>query len=143
MTWWKAFWAACVATLLGLAFWYNRKTYTRKSKKWCAIKAIVDTTLVLGLAFRLPVLLCGYVILWMTRPLIKRPVLRTTVGALIGIAVAFLSGYAIEFIVIAGIFAIDMVSGGVYRYWTGISDEKINWREELFGRRKRPAPAVA
>lgn len=131
---WKAFWAACVAALLSIALWRNKKTY-RKSWVWCAIKSIFDVALVLGLALRLPLLLCAYVIMWLTKPLANRPVLRVTYGALAGIAIAFLSGFAIEFVVIAGIFAIDQVTGGAWKYWFGISTKQINWKAEAFGHR--------
>jgi hypothetical protein len=135
MSWRKAIWAACIAALFGLAFWRNRKVYAKHSRLWCGIKSAIDVTLVLGLAFRVPVLLCAYVIMWLTKPLNKQPVLRTTVGAIIGITVAFLSGFAVELVVVAGVFAVDMVTGGVWKYWSGISTEKIDWRAELFGKR--------
>jgi hypothetical protein len=134
MTWWKTFWTACVAILVGLAFWRNRKSYKR-SNVWCLIKSLIDVALVLGMAFRLPMLLGAYVIMWLTKPLNHRPVLRIAYGALIGIAIAFLSGFAIEFVVLAGIFAIDMVTGGALRHWRSISAEKLDWRAEIFGPR--------
>jgi len=122
-----------MAVLLSLAFWRNRKTY-KKPFLWTAGKSLIDVALVLGLAFRLPFLLCAYVIMWLTKPLANRPVLRVAYGALMGLAITFLSGFAIELVVIAGIVAIDQVTGGAWKYWLGISTEKIDWRAELFGR---------
>jgi hypothetical protein len=138
MTWWKAFWAACITTLLGLSLWQNRRAYQKKSWTWVSFKSAIDVSVVVGLAMRIPILLCGYVILWLTKPLSKKPVLRTTVGALIGIAVSFFSGFAMEIIVVAGIFAIDMVTGGIWHYWQSIGDGKLDWKAEL-GLRRRAA----
>ena len=88
---------------------------------------------------RIPILLCGYVILWLTKPLSKKPVLRTTVGAIIGIAVSFFSGFAMEIIVVAGVFAIDLVTGGIWHYWQSIGDGKLDWKAELGLRGKAAA----
>jgi hypothetical protein len=132
---WKAFWAACVAFLLAVALWRNKKTYG-KSWVWCAIKSIFDVGIVLFVALRAAPLLCAYVIMWLTKPLANRPVLRVTYGAIMGIAIAFLSGFAIEFVVIAGIFAIDQVTGGAWKYWFGISRQQIDWKAEAFGLRR-------
>jgi hypothetical protein len=139
MSWWKAFWAACITTLLGLSLWHNRRVYRTRSWTWVSFKSVVDVSLVIGLAMRVPVLLCGYVILWLTKPLQKKPVLRTTVGAILGIAVGFFSGFAMEVIVVAGVFAMDMVTGGIWHYWQSIGNDKLDWKAELGLRRKKAA----
>ena len=53
----KLFWAACIATLCGLAFWKNSKSYPGKSRLWRLGKSAIDTGLVLLMVVYAPALL--------------------------------------------------------------------------------------
>lgn len=133
---WKMFWACFVASVFGLSLWSNRRLYRNKSWTWVGVKSLFDAGLVLALAMKIPVLLCGYVCVWLTRPFKDRPVLRTTLGTLIGLTIGVLSAFSMEAVVVLGIFAVDLVSGGIVRYWNGIGAETIDWKAEIGLRRK-------
>jgi len=101
-----------MAALLGLAFWKNSQSYPHKSPLWRLGKALIDTGLVILLAIYAPALLLMYVVIWLTSPF-KNKVLQVSAGFGVALAVTHIAGVLFEAIAIAGIFAIDLVTGQV------------------------------
>jgi hypothetical protein len=108
----RLFWAALAAALLGLAFWKNSQSYPGKSWLWRFGKAVIDTGLVVLLAIYAPTLLLMYVVIWLTSPF-RNKVLQVSAGFGAALAVTHIAGVLFEAIAIAGIFAIDLVTGQV------------------------------
>lgn len=133
---WKAFWATGLAALFGLSLWQNRRRYQQRSWWFVSIKSAVDTGLVSLLAMKMPAMLCGYVILWLSKPVKGKPMVRTTITTLLGVGISVAANRFMEAVVILGVLAMDLVSGGFARYWKGIGAETIDWKRELHLRRK-------
>jgi uncharacterized membrane protein len=112
VTRYRLFWAALVAALLGLAFWKNSQSYPHKSWLWRLGKAAIDSGLVILLAIYTPALLLMYVVIWLTSPF-KNRVLQVSAGFAAALAITHIAGVLFEAIAIAGIFAIDLVTGQV------------------------------
>lgn len=98
------------STVLGLLFWRNSSRYPTKSILWRAGKTVIELSLVLLTALRLPVMLVSWSCLWITRP-IQTPWIKVTVGVAIGTILGFLSMYALELLIIIGVFGIDDITG--------------------------------
>jgi uncharacterized membrane protein len=112
VTRYRLFWAALMAALLSLAFWKNSQSYPGKSWLWRLGKAVIDAGLVVLLAIYAPALLLMYVVIWLTSPF-KNRVLQVSAGFGAALAVTHVAGILFEAIAIAGIFAIDLVTGQV------------------------------
>ncbi|MGO8736459.1 MAG: hypothetical protein ACLQVM_27115 [Terriglobia bacterium] len=108
----KLFWAACIATLCGLAVWKNSKSYPRKSKLWRLGKSAIDTWLVLLLVVYAPALLLMYVVIWLTSPF-KNRIMQSTAAFASILAVSHLAGIIFEAVAVFGIFAVDLLTGQV------------------------------
>jgi uncharacterized membrane protein len=101
-----------MAALLGLAFWKNSQSYPGKPPLWRLGKSLIDTGLVILLAIYAPALLLMYVVIWLTSPF-KNKVLQVSAGFGAALAVTHIAGVLFEAIAIAGIFAMDLVTGQV------------------------------
>ncbi len=108
----KLFWAASIATLCGLAFWKNSKSYPRKSKLWRLGKSAIDTGLVLLMVLYAPALLLMYVVIWLTSPF-KNKIMQSTAAFASILAVSHLAGVVFEAVAVCGVFAVDLVTGQV------------------------------
>ena len=108
----KLFWAACIATLCGLAFWKNSRSYPRKSRLWRLGKAVIDTGLVVLMVIYAPALLLMYVVIWLTSPFRNKIVQSTAAFASI-LAVSHLAGIVFEAVAVFGVFAVDLLTGQV------------------------------
>ena len=108
----KLFWIACGASLLGLAYWKNTKSYPLM--KWYNrfIKSGIDTGIVILMGLYAPALLLMYVVIWLTSPF-KNKTAQVTAGFAAGLAVSHIAGVLFEVVMIAGIFAVDLVTGQV------------------------------
>jgi hypothetical protein len=124
---WVAFWVTVTAILGLLLFWKNTKTYAEESVLWRIGKSLIDMGLILLCAIRLPALLIGWCVLWLTKP-IEHPALRTTMAILTGMLLAVAGQTAIEILVLLSIFAVDLVTGkqGFLLNWkkAGEAEEK-------------------
>ena len=108
----KLFWAVCIATLCGVAFWKNSKSYPGKSKLWRLGKSAIDTGLVLLLLLYAPALLLVYVVIWLTSPF-KNKIMQSTAAFASILAVSHLAGIVFEAVAVLGVFAVDLVTGQV------------------------------
>jgi hypothetical protein len=108
----KLFWAACIATLCGLAFWKNSKSYPGKPRLWRLGKSAIDTGLVLLLVLYAPALLLVYVVIWLTSPF-KNKIMQSTAAFASILAVSHLAGVVFEAVAVLGVFAVDLVTGQV------------------------------
>jgi hypothetical protein len=108
----KLFCAACIATLCGLAFWKNSKSYPLKSRLWRFGKSAVDTGLVLLMFLYAPALLLMYVVTWLTSPF-KNKIMQSTAAFASILAVSHLVGIVFEAVAVLGVFAVDLVTGQV------------------------------
>ena len=108
----KLFWAACIATLCGLAFWKNSKSYPGKSRLWRLGKSAIDTGLVLLMVLYAPALLLMYVVIWLTSPF-KNRIMQSTAAFASILAVSHLAGIVFEAVAVFGVFAMDLLTGQV------------------------------
>jgi uncharacterized membrane protein len=108
----KLFWAASIATLCGLAFWKNSKSYPRKSRLWRLGKSAIDTGLVLLMVLYAPALLLMYVVIWLTHPF-KNRIMQSTAAFASILAVSHLAGIVFEAVAVLGVFAMDLLTGQV------------------------------
>jgi hypothetical protein len=108
----RLFWAACIATLYGLAFWKNSKSYPSKSRLWRLGKPAIDTGLVLLMVLFAPALLLMYVVIWLTT-LFKNKIVQSTAAFASILAVSHLAGIVFEAVAVFGVFAVDLVTGQV------------------------------
>jgi hypothetical protein len=108
----KLFWAACIVTLCGLAFWKNSKSYPGKPRLWRLGKSAIDTGLVLLLVLYAPALLLVYVVIWLTSPF-KNRIMQSTAAFASILAVSHLAGIVFEAVAVLGVFAVDLVTGQV------------------------------
>jgi len=108
----KLFWAACIATLCGLALWKNSKSYPAKSKLWRLGKSAIDTGLVLLMVLYAPALLLMYVVIWLTSPF-KNKIMQSTAAFASILAVSHLAGIVFEAVAVFGVFAVDLLTGQV------------------------------
>jgi hypothetical protein len=108
----KLFWAASIATLCGLAFWKNSKSYPQKSKLWRLGKAVIDTGLVPLMVLYASALLLMYVVIWLTSPF-KNRIMQSTAAFASILAVSHLAGIVFEAAAVFGVFAVDLLTGKV------------------------------
>jgi uncharacterized membrane protein YphA (DoxX/SURF4 family) len=105
-----AFWTATVLLLSGLLFWRNKVKYPTKRVPFLILKSATELSILMVSAIRLPMLLCAWISLWITRP-IKAAWLRTTVGVLVAIGLGYLCIFAMELVLLLSVFSIDEITG--------------------------------
>lgn len=118
----KRIYLAVIVGMLGLyslTFWKNSRSYSFKSRNWCVVKSLVDSSLVMLAAFYLPALLVGWTVMWLTRGITRRSV-QITASIILGIIFSTISGFALEILCVTSIFGIDLLTGkqGLYGWWT-------------------------
>ena len=104
------FWAVLLSAVSGLLVWRNTRRYPTKSVIWRIVKSVSEIVLLLLSALRLPIVLISWCSVWITRP-IKTPWIRATIGALAGMILGFLALYAMELLILVGVFSIDDITG--------------------------------
>jgi len=112
VTRYRLFWAACIATLCGLAFWKNSKSYPGKSRLWRLGKSAIDTGLVLLLVLYAPALLLMYVVIWLTSPF-RSKIIQVSAAFASILAITHLAGVVFEAVAVLGVFAVDLLTGQV------------------------------
>jgi hypothetical protein len=105
-----AFWTATVLLLSGLLFWRNKVKYPAKRVPFLIHKSATELSILVVSAIRLPMLLCAWISLWITRP-IKAAWLRATVGVLVAIGLGYLCVFAMELVLLLSVFSIDEITG--------------------------------
>jgi hypothetical protein len=109
---WYTFVIAGVAALFGISLTRNWFGYRDKSILWKVVKSVIDTTIVILVAEWLPIVLAGWTMVWITRPA-KDPMIKVVISAVVGLLIyGVLMESGFEIIMITGIFAIDLVTGG-------------------------------
>ena len=104
------FWLLLSSLISGILYWRNTRLYPSKSITWRVGKVFAEIVLLLLSALRLPVVLISWCCVWLTRP-IQTPWIKVTVGALSGLFLGFLALYAMEFLILLGVFSIDDITG--------------------------------
>lgn len=120
---WRLLWAAAIAAVAGLVVWRNLRLYPKKHWHFHCWKSLVDTLLVVGLAWKFPVLLVVWTVTWLTRP-IKTKIVQVSVGVGLGYIMMVCSATVFEVIVLLSILAIDQVSGTAWQYWQQAGKEE-------------------
>ena len=105
-----AFWAATVLFLSGLLFWRNKRKYPAKRVPFLILKSGTELAILMVAAIRLPMLLCAWIGVWITRP-IKAAWLRATVGVLVAVGLGYLCIVAMELVMLLSVFSIDEITG--------------------------------
>lgn len=113
---WYAYWAVLVSGLLGLLYWKNSSNHKNKTWKWNAGKSVIEgIMLVLSAAF-MPAFLVIYGGMWCTRR-IEKPAIRAGVGFAVSIGLMLMLANFLEFVVVLGVFAIDLIATDFLAYW--------------------------
>lgn len=119
-------WAAAIAIVGACLFWRNRTRYRSRSVIWQAGKSLVEMIVLFLTAAVMPALLIVWLVVWVTKP-IKTPWVRTITGVLSGVLFGFCSTFALEALIVCGIFAIDLKTGahegGFLHCWKRAKDE--------------------
>lgn len=105
-----AFWGVLLTLVSTLLFWRNTRRYPARSVIWRIVKSASEIVLLLLSALRLPVVLISWCSVWLSKP-IETPWIRATFGAIAGIILGFLALYAMELLILIGVFSIDDITG--------------------------------
>jgi hypothetical protein len=106
---WGLYWAALVAALFGVLIIKNQKTHHDKTRHWQMSKSIIECILLVLAAAFMPAILVVYSSMYFTQ-WIKRPAFRIGAGFIIGTILMMTVGWALELLVLAGCFAINLIS---------------------------------
>lgn len=106
---WSVYWTALVGALLGVLWLKNSHTHKDKTTQWNLGKSIIECILlVLAVAF-MPAIIAIYGSMWITKG-IKRPGIKILVGFSVGTVLMIVMGWALEILVLVGVFSIDVLS---------------------------------
>lgn len=106
---WILYWIALIASLFSVLLFKNRRSYTDKTKHWQLGKSIIECILLVLAAAFMPAILVVYASMYFTM-WIKRPAFRIGAGFIIGTVLLMTLGWALELLVLAGAFAINLIS---------------------------------
>ncbi len=106
---WSVYWTALVGALFGALYLKNNHNHKDKTVQWNLGKSIIECVLlVLAVAF-MPAVIAIYGSMWITKG-IKRPGFKILVGFSVGTALMIIMGWALEVLVLIGVFGIDILS---------------------------------
>jgi asparagine N-glycosylation enzyme membrane subunit Stt3 len=112
---WYAYWAGIIAFLFGALYLKNAHRHQDKTCQWNLSKSAIECImLVLATAF-MPAILVVYGSMWLTKG-IKRPAFRMGAGVAIGTILMMLVGWALEVLVLLGVFSINLISDDFLGY---------------------------
>jgi len=120
-----------ITVLFAMLLWRNFTLYKEHSKVWRIGKSCIDLSIIVALAWRLPVLLVAWCIQWIVRPL-RNPMARATIGVFASLAFGFFHQYTMEILLVSSVFAVDLVTGNnsFLRHWNETEHKKRNDIEE-------------
>jgi len=106
---WSLYWTALISLLFGALYTKNYFNHKDKTIQWNLGKSIIECVLlVLAVAF-MPAVIAIYGSMWITKG-IKRPGFKILVGFSVGTALMLIMGWALEILVLIGVFGIDILS---------------------------------
>jgi hypothetical protein len=106
---WILYWCGLIAALFSVLWFKNKKSYTDKTKQWQFGKSIIECILLVLAAAFMPAILVVYASMYFTQ-WIRRPAFRIGAGFIIGTILMMTLGWALELLVLAGCFAINLIS---------------------------------
>lgn len=123
---WSVYWTALVGALLGALYLKNNHNHKDKSLQWNLLKSCSECILlVLAVAF-MPAIIAIYGSMWITKG-IKRPGIKILVGFSVGTALMLIMGWALEILVLIGVFSIDVLSDDFLSFM----NERRQMKEQL------------
>lgn len=112
---WHAYWVALIGLLFGALYWKNARTHKDKTRQWRVGKSAIECILLVLAAAFMPAILVVYGSMYFTKN-IKRPAFRIAAGVAIGTGLMMIVSWALEFLVILGVFSIDLLSNDFLGY---------------------------
>jgi hypothetical protein len=123
---WKLFWIALWSILVGALITRNVIRYKDQPFLWCIGKSVLDTVLVVFSALFLTPFLVAMNVSWIVSFFDKKWA-KLVIGTISGIVFGLLAGYAIEVLVLFGIFSVDIKTGpdkGIINRWRQVKDQE-------------------
>jgi len=112
---WYLYWTTLVALLLGGLYTKNQYKHKQKSIQWKIGKSVIECALLVLAVIFMPPVLVVYGSMWATKK-ITRPGFRIAASFTVGTLLMLTIGWALEVLVLVGIFSIDMISDDFLGY---------------------------
>ncbi len=109
------YWIGLIGCLFGLLYWKNRRGYVDKTRRWYFSKSFIECGMLVLAAIFMPAIIVAYAAMWITS-FFKRPSLRIGIGFAVSTILFMSIGWALEVLVIVGVFAIDLISDDFLGY---------------------------
>jgi len=93
----------------------NQRTHRDKTRQWQIGKSAIECVLVILAAVFLPMILVVYGSMWATRK-IEKPGFRIAASFTVGTILTLTMGWALELLVLMGVFSVDMLSDDFLAY---------------------------
>ena len=106
---WFLYWTLLCSALAGVLLWKNNKFYPTETKQWKAGKSAIEFVMLILATTFLPAILVVYSSMFFTKG-IKRPGIKIGAGFLVGTILMMSVGFALELLVLAGAFAVNLIS---------------------------------
>jgi hypothetical protein len=112
---WILYWTGLFGALFGALYWKNSRGYVDKTRRWYLGKSLIEGIMLVSAAAFMPAILVVYASMWMVS-YIKRPALKIGAGFVIGTLLMMSVGWALELLVLTGVFAVDLISDDFLGY---------------------------
>lgn len=106
---WYMYWISLISALFGLLLFKNKRNHSDKSWHWNLGKSTIECILLVLAAAFMPAILVVYAANYFTLP-IEKPAYKIGLGFIIGTTLMACLAWALEILVIVGVFAIDLLS---------------------------------
>jgi hypothetical protein len=113
---WHAYWVGLVSLLFGALYFKNIHNHPDKTGQWRLGKTAIECILLILAAAFMPAILVIYASFYFTRN-IKRPGFKMVAGVAIGTSLMMIVGWALEILVLIGVFSIDLLSNDFLSYY--------------------------
>jgi hypothetical protein len=124
---WTLYWAGLVTILFGLLYLKNTKMTVLKDKPWYwpPIKTLVEGLLLITAAAFSPIIIVAYSTYYLTK-WIKRPGFKIGAAFVVGTALSSILGWALEVIVLTGIFSVNLLSDDFIGFYEARRMERVS-----------------
>jgi hypothetical protein len=124
---WKWFWVALWSLLIGSVFTRNMFKYKDQPIWWNLGKSLLDTIVIVLSALFLPPFLIATDVAWIIS-FAKKKWLKITIGIASSVILGVVSAYAMEVVILLGIFGVDAKTGpdkGFIHRWRQVQHEEL------------------
>jgi hypothetical protein len=105
---WYLYWVGLVSALFGVLYWKNNRAHN-KPRRFVLGKSSIECVMLVLASIFMPAILVVYSSMYFTR-WIKRPAFKIGAGFIVGTILMTTVGWALELLVLAGAFSINLIS---------------------------------